>query len=182
MLLLTCLQTTDFVEPVGASSVANRALALLDGGSGPSKQTVNEDKRSPDRELFVDEDAMSVSEEDEPNGSDDPFLNAGEDLDSEDDFVETDAESDLSFVVPDDASLYPDKDISPSKNKGRAVDTPEVVTASKPKSKPKSIPKSKAKAIGKVAVSILIGSAFMFCANLLGLLLGLCRTSLVRFR
>jgi hypothetical protein len=179
MLLLTCLQTTDFIEPVGASSVVNHALVLLDGGSGPSKQTVNKDKQSPDHKLFIDEDAMSVSKEDEPNGSDNPFLNTGKDLDSEDDFVKNDAESDLSFIVPNDASLYPNKDISPSKNKGRAVDTPEVVTVSKLKSKPKFIPKSKAKAIGKVAISILIGSTFMFCANLLGLLLGFYRTLLV---
>jgi hypothetical protein len=83
-----CLQTTDFVEPVGASSVANPVLALLDGDSGLSKQTVNEDKQSPDCELFVDEDAISVTKNDKPNKSNDLFDEAGEDLDSKDDFTE----------------------------------------------------------------------------------------------
>jgi hypothetical protein len=181
MLLLTCLQTTDFVKPIGASSVANRILALLDRGSGPSKQTINKDKRSPDHELFINKDTISVAKNNKPNRSNNPFDEASEDLDNEDNFAKTDAESNLSFIIPNDASLYPNKDISPSKNKDRAVNTSEVITTSKPKSKPKSIPKSKAKAIGKVAISILIDSTFMFYANLLGLLLGLCQTSLIQF-
>jgi hypothetical protein len=117
---------------------------------------------------------MSVSKKDEPNRSNNLFLNAGKDLDSENDFVETNTKSDLSFVVPDDASLYSNKDILLLKNKDRAIDTPEVIIVLKLKSKSKSIPKSKAKAIGKVAISILIGSTFMFYTNLLRLLLGLC--------
>jgi hypothetical protein len=161
--------------------VANCVLVLLDRGSGPSKQTINEDKQSLDRKLFVNKDVISISKEDKPNRSDNLFLNAGEDLDSKDDFIETDAEFDLSFVISNNASLYPDKDISPSKNKDRAINTPKVVTALKLKSKLKSIPKSKTKTIGKVAVNILISSVFIFYANLLGLLLELYQISLVRF-